>query len=232
MARKQYPSDQDRYNISFPPGMRERIQSAARTNHRTMNAEIVHRLQESFDPRERNGPPRPINQKIKPIGSMNMNQTITIDHLRAMPVGQIAALNANELARLQAESARALESAKLTKDLLDGVLGRKYADRAAMLRNEAGKDFGSIRFNDGDVQVVVDLPKLTAWDQKILGEIAEEIRISGDNPKEYMETTFKVSESKYKAWPESIRQVFEPARTVKAGKPKFKLSVAEMEQVV
>ena len=56
MPRKRFPSDQHCYNISFPPGMRERIKVEAKTNHRSMNAEIVHRLQKSFKDQEQNNP--------------------------------------------------------------------------------------------------------------------------------------------------------------------------------
>lgn len=48
MARRKFPSDQDRYTVSLPEGMRERLKAAAKANHRTLNAEIVSRLQASF----------------------------------------------------------------------------------------------------------------------------------------------------------------------------------------
>ena len=160
---------------------------------------------------------------------MNNENTITLEQLRRMPVGQIAALNANELARLQTEAARALESAKLTKDLLDGVLGHKYADRAALLRREAGKDFGTIRFDDGDTTITADLPKRAVWDQGKLESIVERIRHAGEDPSEYVEVAYKVAERKFTAWPEHIRSTFEAARTVKPGKPVFKLAPKKAE---
>ena len=49
MARTKDPSDQYRYNLSFPPGLRDRIKEAAKANNRSMNAEIVTRLQKSFE---------------------------------------------------------------------------------------------------------------------------------------------------------------------------------------
>ena len=52
MPRKRFPSDQHCYSFSFPPSMHERIKVAAKTNHRSMNAEIVHRLQKSFEDQE------------------------------------------------------------------------------------------------------------------------------------------------------------------------------------
>ena len=152
-----------------------------------------------------------------------MNNTITINQLHGMTVGQIAALDASELARLQDDATKAMESAKLTKDLLDGVLNHKYADRAALLRQQAGKDFGSVRFDDGDVTVTADLPKRPVWNQGKLSGIIERIRRSGEDPGEYVDVSYKVPERKFTAWPEHIRSTFEAARTVKAGKPGFKL---------
>lgn len=40
--------DADKYIVRFPDGMRERIAEAAKANNRSMNAEIVARLQASF----------------------------------------------------------------------------------------------------------------------------------------------------------------------------------------
>jgi hypothetical protein len=37
--------------------------------------------------------------------------------------------------------------------------------------------------------------------------------------------TYKISERSYAAWPDHIRQVFAAARTVRPGKPSFKLSL-------
>ena len=155
---------------------------------------------------------------------MISKNSITINHLRTMPVGQIVALDAAQLAQLQAEAIEAVSSAKLTKDLLDGVLGQKYSDLAMELRHQNGKDFGTVRFDDGDVTVISDLPKKPVWDQKQLSAIFLKIQEAGDDPSEYVDTAFKVSESKFKAWPAHIRKTFEPARTLKAGKAVFKLT--------
>lgn len=51
MERKPFPSEtQERFIIRFPDGMRDRIKEAAEANNRSMNAEIVARLEGSFDP--------------------------------------------------------------------------------------------------------------------------------------------------------------------------------------
>lgn len=46
MPRK--PQDQDRYIVRFPDGMRDQLKQAAAQNGRSLNAEIVHRLEESL----------------------------------------------------------------------------------------------------------------------------------------------------------------------------------------
>lgn len=47
--RKNYPSFQaDQFNVRFPAGVRDRIAATAKENGRSMNAEIVARLERSF----------------------------------------------------------------------------------------------------------------------------------------------------------------------------------------
>lgn len=42
------PQSEDKYVVRFPDGMRDRIRSAAEANNRSMNAEIIARLEKSF----------------------------------------------------------------------------------------------------------------------------------------------------------------------------------------
>ena len=74
--------------------------------------------------------------------------------------------------------------------------------------HEAGKDTGTIRFEDGGVTVIADLAKRIDWDQAKLAQIAENIASAGEDPAEFIETTLKVSERKYTALPESLAQGF------------------------
>lgn len=48
MPEERKPQAEDKYIIRFPDGMRDRLKDAAKANNRTMNAEIVARLEESF----------------------------------------------------------------------------------------------------------------------------------------------------------------------------------------
>ena len=153
-----------------------------------------------------------------------------LEDLSAMPVGDITKLPADQLALLQDDATAALEAAKRIKDWLDGAIALRYAEQAALLRQQQGKDTGTVRFEDGDVTVVAELPKKVEWDQVELGRLVERIKADGDDPREYVDITLKVSERKYGAWPAQISSAFKTARTVKVGAPSFKL-IANREGV-
>ena len=154
---------------------------------------------------------------------MSIPNRPSLADLARMPIGEIVALSGETLALLQEEAEENLRRAKTAKDWLDGALERKYGTLAAEHRRVEGKDTGTVRFDDGAVTVVADLSKKVEWDQTQLAAIVERIRTGGGEPGEYVETSFKVSERKYGAWPVHIRTAFEAARTVKTGKPTFVL---------
>jgi hypothetical protein len=151
------------------------------------------------------------------------NNLPTLDALRAMPIAEITALPAEVLAVLQDEADAALKGAKSLKDWLDGAIALKFGERAREARAALGKDTGTVRFTDGSVTIVADLPKKTEWDQVRLAALVETIRASGDDPNQYVEISLSVSERAYCAWPDAIRRTFEPARTLRTGKPTFRL---------
>ena len=140
-----------------------------------------------------------------------------IADLPQIPAQEIAALSADMLSVLQLETDESFKHIRAIKAHLDAALTLKYSDLAAEARRLAGKDTGTVRLKDGAITVVADLSKRVDWDQEKLGQMVERIRAAGDDPAEYVEISFKVSERKYAAWPEAIRQGFEPARTVRTG---------------
>ena len=158
-----------------------------------------------------------------------MSNRVQLAELRAMPVGEIAALPTTQLALLQEDAEAALKDAKTLKDWLDGAIGLRFAEKAHTARRDAGKDIGTVRLVEDGVIVVADLPKRVEWDQAKLASMVERIRAEGDDPAEYVNTAFKVPERKYAAWPSAIRSAFEDARTVRTGKAVFKLSLAQKE---
>jgi hypothetical protein len=151
----------------------------------------------------------------------------SLEEIRRLPIGEIAVLSADQLALLQEDAEAAFQRAKTLKEWLEGAIVLRYGDQAASARAAEDKDTGTVRFDDGPVTVVADLPKRVEWAQAQLAALVERIRASGEDPSEYVELAFKVPERKYAAWPAHIRSAFEPARTVKTGKPTFMLRLRE-----
>lgn len=147
----------------------------------------------------------------------------SLDDIQNLPIGEIAALPADQLALLQEDAEAAFLAAKTLKEWLEGAIALRYRDRAASARAAEDKDAGTVRFDDGPVTVIADLPKRVEWDQTQLATLVERIRASGEDPSEYVELARKVPERKYAAWPAHIRSAFAPARMVKTGKPTFVL---------
>ncbi|MGE0424957.1 MAG: hypothetical protein AB7O88_22050 [Reyranellaceae bacterium] len=151
----------------------------------------------------------------------------TLESVRTTPIDEIAKLPPEHLSLLQEDADAALDAAKQLKDWIAGAIALRYGDRASATRRAVGKDTGTVRFEDGDVTVIADLPKRVEWDQAQLAALVERIRATGDDPAEYIDISFRVAERKFSAWPEAIRKAFEPARTVKAGKQSISLVLAE-----
>lgn len=149
----------------------------------------------------------------------------TIDDMRLLPIGQVIDLPAEHLALLQEEARSRLDIAKRALEWIEGAIAMRYEQRSIGARAAAGKDTGTVRFQDGNVEVTADLPKKVEWDQHRLNALAEQIRAGGEDPGEYVEVSFKVAERAYAAWPERIRSAFEPARTVRTGKPTYRLVI-------
>jgi hypothetical protein len=156
---------------------------------------------------------------------MSIPNRTTLEALQHMPVGDLIALPAEHLALLQVDAREALDAAKRQQDWLEAAIALRYEQRAIGARIEARKDTGIVRFHDGTVEISVELPKRVEWDQRRLAGLAEQIRAGGEDPADYVETSFKVSERAYTAWPERIRQAFEPARTVRTGRAVYRLTI-------
>lgn len=110
---------------------------------------------------------------------------------------------------------------------ITGELERRYSAHIAGAYQAAQKDTGTVHVFDGDFDIEVNRPKKIEWDQAVLKAVQNKIAAGGDNPAEYIKAELTVEEKKYAAWPEHIRKVFEPARTLKPGTMTIKLSMKE-----
>ena len=144
-----------------------------------------------------------------------------------LPITELVLLPPSLLAAIQAEIDVASDRMKAVVERFALALEVRYAARALECRREESKDTGTTRFDDNGVTVIAELPKRIDWDQAKLAQIAANIASAGEDPAEFIETKLSVSERKYGALPESWRKGFEPARTVRTGKPKFRLVLNE-----
>ena len=147
------------------------------------------------------------------------------DQILATPVSELANLASDSLFQVKNDAADLLAVSKALVEHIDRALDLKYVDRAHQLRLAANKDTGVVHFDDGNVRVTADLTKKVEWDQKQLAELIARIAAAGDNPSEFIETSYRVSETKYQAWQEALRSQFTPARTVKVGKASYRLAL-------
>jgi hypothetical protein len=155
--------------------------------------------------------------------------TIYPAQLAEMSVAQLEALPAEQLAEVQHNLEQLQDWTKQAKAKLDTALIRRYGELERTARAESGKDFGTVHFGDGPLRVTVDQPKRVSWDQAQLAAIAARISASGQRLEDYLDIEFSVSESRFNNWPPALRTQFEAARTVKPGKPSFRLAIVSVE---
>ena len=148
-------------------------------------------------------------------------QSIILDTVPNLLVGDIAALPLGKLVALSDEASQELQRLKQTKDLLEAAIGIKYGQRLQALRQTQQKPTGTMHLEDEGFLVTQDIPKRTEWDQDRLKVVVGKIAAAGENPEEYVDIAYKVAERKYTAWPEHIRAAFEGARVLKTGKAVF-----------
>lgn len=152
---------------------------------------------------------------------------LTPEQVLATPAGELARQSGASIFQLKNDAADLLAAAKAIVEHVDRAVDLKYAQRAHELRLGAGKDTGVVHFDDGQVRITADLPKKVEWDQAKLGDITRRIAANGEDPAEYVEISYRVSETKFNAWPETLKSAFAPARTLKTGKPGFRLALIQ-----
>lgn len=144
-----------------------------------------------------------------------------LEDLTEQPPGVLDKLPIDVLAHLQEQAEAHLADASQMVAVLHGVFTRRYA--------EGLNSLGTSHRTDGEYDIKVTVPKRVDWDQAKISTAVETIREWGEDPAEYVETKITVAERKFEAWPAAIRDLFEPARTVKPGKPKFEIAATKKE---
>jgi hypothetical protein len=149
------------------------------------------------------------------------------DDLDRLSIGEIADMPPDLLFALQEAAASETARIKRLKDRFEAALAQRYGAATEAERSAQGKTSGTVRIEDASVVVIADLPKKVAWDQDRLAAMAARIAASGDDPAEYLEIAYRVSERRFGAWPEAMREGFAAARTETTGKPVFRLETRD-----
>jgi hypothetical protein len=149
-------------------------------------------------------------------------QELATDEVAKLPVGHLYAL-VEDVAVLMAR-------AKSLDDKISTALDLRFSERAKAARAAAGKDTGRVRVMDNEFEIVADSPRAVTWDQITLSKIAAVIRDEWhENPTDYLTIKYGIAESKFNAWPSTLQKAFEPARTVRAGKPSYEIFARKRE---
>lgn len=149
---------------------------------------------------------------------------VTINELLHTPIGAIAKYPAEQLSALIIEAANNLAHAKRVKSWIDLAVELKYEEHVKAKRLRMGKDSGVIHLDDNGFKVTVTSPKRVEWNQRELKKIIAELVVRGFEVDDFVITSYKVAENKYKNWSSSMQTIFSPARTVRVGDNKYVLS--------
>src|SRR5690242_13913089 len=153
-----------------------------------------------------------------------MSNRTTLAELQEMTTEEASTLPVAHLQMLVEDVAVLMARAKSLDEKIDSALDLRFSDRAKAARSAEGKDTGRIRFDDGEFEIMADSPRAVIWEQKALAKIAVTTRNEwNENPTDYLTIKYGVAESKFSAWPPVLQKLFEPARTVKAGKSSYEI---------
>ena len=150
---------------------------------------------------------------------------MTPQELLAMPVGELSVLAPEILCQLKGEAADFLASAQAVNQHLDRVLELRYVDYILNLQDPVGQNRNIVSFEDGDVWVTIECPIDVVWDQSLLADMARRIAEAGDDPRDFIDIHFSISQAKFNAFKPALRQSFAAARSQKAGQPTFSMQL-------
>ena len=144
---------------------------------------------------------------------------------QAMPFAEMSVAQISALPQAQLQEAHI--NLLSLQSMVKAVLERMHS--ALDQRQANGRDFGVCHITDGALRVTVDLPKKVTWDQALLSATAARITAAGDKVTDYIDTDYSIPEGRFNNWPPVFKDQFAPARTVKPGKPSYRLALVNEE---
>lgn len=133
----------------------------------------------------------------------------------------------DKASEIRASIADELEDVQVDLDSIKDNINEVISGPIEQGRLKQGKGNGVFNAIIDGVQVKHDIPKIIAWDQDKLAGVYVKIEASGDDPQDYINIKYNITETKYKAFPDAIKNVFNPARTVKDGKAKITFKMGD-----
>jgi len=156
-----------------------------------------------------------------------VTQTTTgsaINRILHVPIGALSGSCPDELCKLLKEVEAELERSKRIKSWIQQAISMKYENVIREQRRNLCKDTGTVHVLDNGFRVTHELAKKVEWDQRELKKVIAKLLMQGANVDDYIITTYKVSELKYKGWPAPVQHMFAPARVVGVGSSTYKLT--------
>ncbi len=116
-----------------------------------------------------------------------------------------------ELLELYDDSIKRCEKElKLIKSELDS----RFAPAVEGELKKKDDPFGVVTLERDEFVFKFTTPKKVVWDQEKLAQAYEVLSKGNESPDDYISLEYNVPESKYKAWPQSLKDKFIDARTV------------------
>jgi len=149
-------------------------------------------------------------------------------NLSDMTLGDVAALPTSVIHAAFEGAEAEIKSLTHLKKMLVAAVERKFADDINAMGTGS---LTSLTIEREGTLIKVTRPKSVAWDQEILHDLYVKIQNEwNDDPSEYIQAKYGVSENAYNGWPTTLRKQFEPARTVKAGATSLKFALIPQEE--
>lgn len=152
-----------------------------------------------------------------------MSNRVTLEQALEMSIKEVSMLPISQIALLTEDVAELKANAKKADDFIFAALTERFAEAAAQKRKAKRSDTGTVRFDDGEYTVVADLPKRVTYDQSGLSQVENTLTAMGEPISDYIQIKRDVSERAFEGWPNSLKKLFLPYRTVGVGKAGYKL---------
>ena len=143
---------------------------------------------------------------------------------QTMSISEVVKLPARELLSMHHEAKQRYYNAHRLMQWIEGAIAAKYDERMRAVRDAAGKTTGTVHLQDEHVTVSCDVPKYVDWDQAELKRVGQELMDAGIDPAQWIERSYHVTETRYKAMPAELQAQVNTARTVRPGKAKYSLA--------